>query len=620
MVGGSCWVEDDRTYYPIDVPEGFPSLDFRPLVLKNWALVLAFIFFTSCLAGLATLLHFDRTDPARLHTRVSSKKMVIEYVPTLVGSITAIYWRSLSRAYFRLLPYVKMASVPIDSSKTPKDQVSGRSDAVGTLSQYDYDVRAIGPLVKGRHYMTLLIHITALLASFLLAPLKAGLLQVTWDGTGWTTDISGGISAILIFIYSMIIICVIGMFFNLLNRPTGLKWEPASLASQLALLNNLNCRQAFKGTEFLNGYKVLKNARSWGPKYGVLRLGYWKQGEDGPVVHGIRFLKRRFRSPFYFRNKSNYVKKENLWMFRRHMISHRCPLRAITTLIIYFFLVITFIAAIVCIIRSIIGMSSGKIYLPFSTKADSFIAKLSIGIVYSFLPALLFMYFSTIFFVADIRYRTCQALEGLSRPGLAEKNLLLDYISPNPAGVIYTAVSNGHIYVAWHAFLALTSTFSVIVAGQIFNGLREPDGKFRMMINPTNFHAAFAILCIYTVCLVFARPPANYRTPRLDWLSILDTAAFVYDSPVLDSEEFDVQDSTDQEKHLQAKVLLAKREYCFGMYLGRDGRRHMGISPVTTTDDQGREQCVVDCFQVDWILDLGFFWKCRRPRIVPVEG
>ena len=102
-------------------------------------------------------------------------------------------------------------------------------------------------------------------------------------------------------------------------------------------------------------------------------------------------------------------------------------------------------------------------------------------------------------------------------------------------------------------------------------------------------------------------------------MSILDTASFVYDSPVLDSEEFNMQDSTDEEKHLRAKVLLAKQKYCFGMYLGRDGRRHMGISSVMTNEEQKREEHIIDRFRVRWVSDLCCFRMYRRLEIVPAD-
>jgi len=183
-----------------------------------------------------------------------------------------------------------MASVPTDAGKIIKDRVSGGNDAVSSLAQYDYHPLAFWALIRGRHYMTLLIHVTTILVTLFVAPLKTGLLQVTQDDAGWIIDISGGISAILIFLYSLIVVCCVGMFCRLLNQPTGLKWEPASLASQFTLLNNLNYRQAFAGTEFLTAYQAQIKARTWGPMYGVLRLGYWQQGKNGPIVHGIRFL------------------------------------------------------------------------------------------------------------------------------------------------------------------------------------------------------------------------------------------------------------------------------------------------------------------------------------------
>jgi hypothetical protein len=64
---------------------------------------------------------------------------------------------------------------------------------------------------------------------------------------------------------------------------------------------------------------------------------------------------------------------------------------------------------------------------------------------------------------------------------------------------------------------------------------------------------------------------------------MFDLALLCYDSELPCLPEFEVQHETDREEHLKAKVVLAKRDYQFGLYLGKDGRRHLGISPLRVT-------------------------------------
>jgi hypothetical protein len=142
-------------------------------------------------------------------------------------------------------------------------------------------------MIKHGHYISFLIHFTAYIVP-VVGPLKSGLLQVSKDRSGYAVDVSGGIAAILILVYTMIIISVVGMFRVLFKRPTGLKWEAASLASQIALLNHLNNRQAFTGTEF--AASTASQIREKEKSYGMLRLGYWEHDRDGSIIHGIRFI------------------------------------------------------------------------------------------------------------------------------------------------------------------------------------------------------------------------------------------------------------------------------------------------------------------------------------------
>ncbi|KAF2013037.1 hypothetical protein BU24DRAFT_465372 [Aaosphaeria arxii CBS 175.79] len=649
----------DGAYHPIDRPDDYPELYFRPLIIRDWALVVIFIFLGGCFGGLITLFVLDRNSPERLFARARRNHLATKYLPTVVGSITTIWWRAVSRAYLRILPYVRMASVPVDSTGNSHGKVADVT--VSTLAQYDNDPSAIPAMIKGGHYLTLFVHLTTLITLFLMTPLKSGLLQITESETGWAVDVSAGVAVILIFLYLLLIVSTVGMFFKLYNRQTGLKWEPAALASQIALLQHINCRKAFAGSEFFNFLQAQRAARGWSKKFGVLRLGYWRQGETGPIVHGIRFIPTALtpaeNRPSASNSRSNdrvedLVETDSKTIPYRTHLMHRSPrgchespysdreaprdaegdivcspeyvrYRFVNVWGSDFFLGFTAIAAAICIVVASVRIHDRGIHNRIDISSivmepNSLAGRFAISVIFSVLPALLFVFFSSIFFVADVRYRTTQGLHGMRKPQLAERNIFLDYISPNPFSLIPSAVLNGHYRVAWHSFLALTSNFSILVAGRIFNNFQSLDGTYGMVIAPTNFFASFAILCFYLLCLPYARPPAAYRTPRLEWMSILDTAAYVYDSPILNCEEFDVQDKTDKEQHLNAKILLAKRKYCFGMYRGLDGRRHMGVSPVEIRNDAGDMENVVDRFKVKWSLDL-VFARWVRSSIVSRE-
>lgn len=275
--------------------------------------------------------------------------------------------------------------------------------------------------------------------------------------------------------------------------------------------------------------------------------------------------------------------------------------------------------AFTCIALSAIHIADKTIHNPIditptlTADPNSYLGRLEVSLIYSFLPALIFVMFNITFFNADIHYRTTQALHGLSKPQLAGKSLLLDYVSPNPATLILKAIINGHYRVAMHSFLALMGTYSIVVAGRMFDQ-EVVNGSYHLTINPTNFYASVTILCVYVLILPFSRPPTAYRNSR-NWLSIIDTASFAYDSVALRVKDFDVQDASDGEEHLNAKVLLSKKLWVFGMYRGVSGRMRLGLSP--TTDDDGKV-VRVDQIASRWFWDLGV-WRNIRGKISIVK-
>lgn len=141
-----------------------------------------------------------------------------------------------------------------------------------------------------------------------------------------------------------------------------------------------------------------------------------------------------------------------------------------------------------------------------------------------------------------------------------------------------------------------------------------------MRLRPVNFWATFSILVIYSICIIFARPSTAYRLPRCVW-DIADLALFCYNSRILDDKLlgapiFSAQHPTDTRIHMESRIHLAKQEYLFGMYLGSDGRRHMGFDVTERQMSSGQVVSVItfDPGKALYLTHYGLRYYFRWPQ------
>lgn len=290
-------VRDD--YDPIAPPPGYQRLDFLPLALRFWYLLLALTFFIACEASTIVLIILSQQNPHRFERRDETQRKIFQYSPVIVGSTTSLWWLSISRTYRRILPYMAMAAAPIGTGTNRK-----RMDVLNNIALARW---SFSDLFTSRDWKTMMVSITHTLIGFLLIPSKAAFIQAEDVGGEWTIQVSFLFGSIAAGIYLTMIISVILMTIRLYRCTTGLKWDPASLASQLTLLPYLDPQDVFTGTE----YGMWKNdigRRNWSKwqlvlsdlrRYGVLRLGYWRHKKSGCVVHGIRILSHSYSRPIF---------------------------------------------------------------------------------------------------------------------------------------------------------------------------------------------------------------------------------------------------------------------------------------------------------------------------------
>lgn len=96
------------SFIPIPVPDNHDDINFTPLILKSKVLFAVLVFEFLCVAAIITIR--SCTDAQNhYHTTYSHIRLVVTYVPTIVGTITTLVFRSLRDTFARIQPYISMA-------------------------------------------------------------------------------------------------------------------------------------------------------------------------------------------------------------------------------------------------------------------------------------------------------------------------------------------------------------------------------------------------------------------------------------------------------------------------------------------------------------------------------
>jgi len=93
---------------------------------------------------------------------------------------------------------------------------------------------------RSGQWLPFIILITTPLIRLFLVPLKTTLFTFTQDGTWWDLVISRHVAFALIAIYLLMFAVVSIVAYKLWQCTTGLKWDPTSIADQLALVQKSN--------------------------------------------------------------------------------------------------------------------------------------------------------------------------------------------------------------------------------------------------------------------------------------------------------------------------------------------------------------------------------------------
>ena len=412
-----------------------------------------------------------------------------------------------------------------------------------------------------------------------------------------------GVIWTLVALYILLVMALLLVLRRFSAMKSALRWDPVSIADIVLMFQQSNVLPDYDQSEIYGSMRTTIPAR-------VLRLGYWKTTRSPRVFYGIAEeggLSQRtsFRRRSHERHDSKLdapswdveaQRHSNASSFVRNIhspfIRYRWAPWFLFDSAIVAWSVTAFILWLALVIVSFVNEPIRRGFRPLlPTLADSH-GFSSSNFLYSFLPALLGMFLFLAWQPIDIYFRAAQPFASLSRPGgaTAAESLLLKYPSCMPIESTIRALRARHFRVAWISFMSLLSAMIPVLAGGVFTAQYfVSNAEVRVAGEMPGYYLLVVILALYAFSFLIIWPTRKRYLPhKINTLAGI--LSFIYQSSILREEAFqNVQSkadlvsrltgkSTDEEKSLTGGQRPSK--YTFGVYIGRDGKEHLGIDKV----------------------------------------
>lgn len=267
-----------------------PGINYRPIPLSTWYLISIMTLFLVFFGGLVALMAIDKAEPAWLRFDSTRSYNTWFYAPGLAGFITTILWRSTMQWYNRIIPYARMASLPLRQDPG-RDESHYHVHSVGLNGTPGTHVN-LGMLVflwQRRDYLSFVVNFSQLFI-FILTPLKTILFRLVEVEDGWVIHVSMPVCVGGAFIFAWLFVVTLCVLVFFRNHHTGLRWSPTTLATQISLLQGSNVFRQVADVDTTRFVSLPHAVRDWYELGWVLRLGYWKEERTGLVTYGVRFM------------------------------------------------------------------------------------------------------------------------------------------------------------------------------------------------------------------------------------------------------------------------------------------------------------------------------------------
>ena len=578
--------DPDEILLPVAPPHGtqWPDLGFLPHILRPPMLALLIL---ACLLMIAGLL-FSNIYSLRSHGFIdydgtgTPRYFLFQFLPQLLGIILILWLFAVQAAIYRILPFMIMAS------RRPGDRVL-------------QDV----PMLPAHFLFPHLVHfrvgepmVGTVLLIFWLANFTVPLLSCAYQTEffiAWRWTSVQEVVWTLVALYAVLIIALVLCLVRFRAKGSALMWDPVSLADLIPLLQKSNILNTFERSEISGSMRTHIRPR-------LARLGYWTTSKGPEIFHGIgeenapawpsaegtdmneKHLQRKHSDSFDI-ERQRYSNAES---FTRNIHSPYIRYRwapwflqdraVITWLVILAALTIAFI--VVSFVKNAVEHGFQQL-LSSSTNSHGFSSS---NFLYSFIPAFIGMFLLLAWQPIDIYFRAVQPFVNLSHPkgATAEHSLLLAYPSCYHGEVTVLALLNRDFRVAWISFVSLLSIAIPVLAGGVFTAQQfNADHQVRVVATMPAYYALCVFVAVYAASYLTVWPTRKRYLPHKIH-TLADLLSFMYQSPLLTDPTFR-EPKTKADLVGRLMVLSASEDrrrnarYAFGIYVGRDGREHLGI-------------------------------------------
>ncbi|KAJ0159106.1 hypothetical protein CTA2_10312 [Colletotrichum tanaceti] len=239
--------------------EGWDSLDYLPLLLTKKGLSAFLILNCAIMEGLVTL----QQKPAFIVNTASYYALTASLI--LLGTATVAHLEAVFLSLSRMRPFILCAR---NEGATAADTILGRYFPAPRLR----DAWETGSWM-------LLVAYAIYLPSYALLGLKSALLYESISSDELNTN-DWACYTLLVF-YGITQFYLLAVMAYLWKRPTGLRWDPVSIADVLVLFRHCNFLNTFEGSSIAERQSMVENLGNT-----RVYLRYWSR-ENGDFWQGF---------------------------------------------------------------------------------------------------------------------------------------------------------------------------------------------------------------------------------------------------------------------------------------------------------------------------------------------
>lgn len=257
-------------FEPIEPPDGYTPLTFRPKVLTRRVLLAVAAFYLAIFCLLGSLIYRSLYEKS-WKIRNVNYYLAARYLPAIIGVCTNALFSTTTSTLRRILPFIHLADQK--NKYRLEHTVCARYFPLSQKLDWRIGFLAFGNLI---------VHFTI--------AAKATLFNVeVTKGGGWSVSVRLSPAVFLSFTYLLAASINVFITMRYAGCSTGLKenWDPTSLADIILLFTPTDTVPKLDhALDYTYWYQMVRKSKA---RY---RLGYWKITNTGestpPIIYGIR--------------------------------------------------------------------------------------------------------------------------------------------------------------------------------------------------------------------------------------------------------------------------------------------------------------------------------------------